>query len=109
MFDLKKMKWEFDEKGQFTWSATNGNKCYLLDYALELKASLDKAQGENNKKEILLNSMRAYLNTIPFLSDRKKWDIKAVNLINDYFGAEGRHIESDFFELLTPIEPTDKK
>jgi len=40
--DIKDMEWEQDKKGQFVWSATNGNKCYLLDYAIELEKEIER-------------------------------------------------------------------
>ena len=43
--DIKDMEWEQDKKGQFVWSATNGNKCYLLDYAIELEKEIERLKG----------------------------------------------------------------
>ena len=45
--DIKDMEWEQDEKGQFVWSATNGNKCYLLDYSIELEKEIERLKGED--------------------------------------------------------------
>jgi hypothetical protein len=39
--NLEEMEWQHDSKGQYVWSATNGKKCYLLDYAKELKSEND--------------------------------------------------------------------
>lgn len=74
-----------EESNQFKWgSSTNRIK------------SLEK---NANTKDILLNQLRHYLHNIKFIKDREKWDNKAIELINEYFGNNGKYIETDFFEI----------
>lgn len=50
-----------------------------------------------DERDVLLNQLRHYLGNVQFASDRKTWDAKAIDMVNEYFDKGGTYLKSNFF------------